>query len=93
MWRAVNTRDTDSVYDSQHVVYPRAPWENEYFLQKGHGTAPLPSSSPTSRDEGVSALPLPYESWALGTDIVAANWTVTDQPGQQKLAYDTPKQD
>lgn len=90
MWRAVNMRDTDSVYDSQHVVYPRAPWENEYFLQKGH---PLPSSSSTSRDEGVFTSPLPYESWALGTDIVAAHWSVTDQPGQQKLAYDTPKQD
>jgi hypothetical protein len=34
MWRAMNTRGVDSVYDSHHVVFPKAPWENEYILDE-----------------------------------------------------------
>lgn len=30
----MNTRGVDSVYDSHHVVFPKAPWENEYILDE-----------------------------------------------------------
>lgn len=32
IWRAVNTRDTDSTYDSRHGVLLKASWENEYII-------------------------------------------------------------
>jgi hypothetical protein len=34
IWRAMNTRDTDSMHDSRLGVLPKASWENEYIIDE-----------------------------------------------------------